>query len=162
MSTFDLAVIETGNGGDLQLIGNDLAVVGNIENMPYLGMFGGNVEQSTTDTLVADSKDWWGNGLLMKSNPSIQFNSTVERVINKTALTSSGRVVIENAIKNDLQFLLPQATITVSVSIVATDRLNVNIKIVLDNQNEQITIINFKKSSDGDFFIMDFNNDFLL
>lgn len=159
---FDLAIIETGNGGDLQLVGNDLAVVGSIENMPYLGMFGGNVEQSTSDVPVADAKDWWGNALLMKSDPSIQFNSTVERTINNTGLTSSGRVTIENAIKNDLQFLAPQATITVNVVIESDDRLNVSIKIVLNNNSEQITIINFKKSSDGDFFILDFNNDFFL
>ena len=64
---FDLAVIENGNGGDIQVFGNDLAIVNGIENMPYLGMFGGNLEQSTVDNEVTEfSLDWWGNDLLMK------------------------------------------------------------------------------------------------
>lgn len=160
--TFDLAILETGNGGDLQIIGSDLAVVKGIENMPYLGMFGGNVEQSTTSVLVADSKDWWGNRLLMESNQSIQFNSIVEKALNTTSLTSAGRVIIENAIKEDLKFLSPQATVEVSVTIVATDRINVKIKVGINVGGEQIIIINFRKSVDGDWFLTDFNNDFLI
>jgi hypothetical protein len=73
----DLAIIETGNGGDLQLVGNDLAMVNGIENMPYLGMFGGNIEESTVNKVEKlQSFDWWGNNLLMPGNQSIQFNSS--------------------------------------------------------------------------------------
>ncbi len=158
---WDLAVLETGNGGDLSLNGNDLAVVTGIENMPYLGLFGGNVEQVTTSDKVMDSKDWWGNDLLMKSNKSIQFNSTVEKTLKNTALNSAGRVIIEGAIKNDLQFLSPQATIVVSVTIEATDRLRVNIQIKVDI-NIRVLVLNYRKSSDGDFFLLDFNDDFFL
>lgn len=159
---FDLSITEKdGNSGDLQLNGNDLGVAIGIENMPYLGMFGGNVEQVTTTDLVADSKDWWGNNLLMKSNQSTQFNSTVEKTFKSTALTSAGRILIEDAIKNDLQFLSPQAKITVTVTIEATDRININIRIELDTM-VRIMIMNYRKVSDGDFFILDFNNDFYL
>ncbi len=163
MGIFDLAIGENdGNGGDLRLVGNDLAVVNGIENMVYLAMFGGNVAQSTTPVPVADSKDYWGNNLLMQNDPSIQFNSETERALNNTPLTSSGRVIIENAIKKDLEFLSPQSVVTVTVTIVATDRINVNIRVVTNLTGEQIIIINFKKSSDGDWFLEDFNDDFLL
>jgi hypothetical protein len=159
--SWDLSIIETGNGGDLQLNGNDLAVVFGIENMPYLGMFGGNVEQSTTTEKLSDAKDWWGNDLLMKSNPSIQFNSVVERTLNNTGLTSSGRVTIEEAIKKDLEFLAPQADIKVTVTITATDRIDINIRIGIDAVVKVVTA-NFKKISDGDWVISEFNDDFYL
>lgn len=160
---FDLSVIETLNGGDVQQVGNDLAVVYSIENMIYLGMFGGNVEASTDNASVQiESFDYWGNTLLMFNNPSQQFNSLTERTINTTPLTSSGRVLIENAIKKDLEFFKDLGgTVTVNVEIVATDKIKVRIRVELNNQ-QQITIINFRKSLDGDFFILDFNDDFLI
>jgi hypothetical protein len=159
---FDLAIIETGSGGDLQLLGNDLAVVNGIENMAYLGMFGGNLEQSTVDNEVNEfSLDWWGNTLLMKSNPSIQMNSIVERTLNSTPLTSAGRLVIENAIKYDLVFLekIIGSQIEVSVSIISDDRIDVTLRINFLKET-RVTVIKFKKQSDGDFSIFDFNQDF--
>lgn len=157
----DLAIVETLNGGDLQLTKNDIAVVDDLENMPYLGMFGGNLE-AVTKTRPAGSQafDYWGNNLLMLSNDSIQFNSITEKTLNNTPLTSEGRVIIENAIKEDLKFLNPLATVEVSVTIVSTDRIDIIIKVI---QNEGgIRIIKFKlrRIPDGDFFIQDYNNDF--
>lgn len=159
---FDLAVIETGSGGDIQILGNDLAIVTGVENMPYLGMFGGNIEQSTIDNQIVEfSKDWWGNSLLMNSNSSIQMNSIVERTLNSTPLTSSGRLVIENAIKYDLEFLTPilGSPIEVSVVIVSDDRIDVFLKITFSKETK-VTVIKFKKQANGDFSIFDFNGDF--
>ncbi len=158
---WDLSLIETQNGGDLQLNGSDLAVVFGIENMPYLAMFGGNIEQSTGVDKVADSKDWWGNDLFMKADIAIQFNSLTERIINNTALTSGGRIVIENAILKDLEFLSEQAVVSVEVLIEGVDRLKVNIRVEIDTVSK-VVVINFKKIPDGDWVISDFNNDFLL
>jgi phage gp46-like protein len=160
----DIALFETGNGGDLLLKGSDLAVYDGIQNMPYLAMFGGNVEQDTRNRVTEEqSFDWWGNNLLMPSNQSIQFNSQTERVINTTALTSQGRVLIENAIKADLKFLQDLgAEVSVSVSITATDRIDVNVKIQQPAGGTRIIIINFKKKSNGDFYIFDFNDDFYI
>lgn len=160
---FDLALIETDNGGDLQLVGNDLAVINSIENQVYLALFGGNKEStvnpSASSAQNAQSFDCWMNNLLMPSNQSQQFNSLCENLINSTALTSQGRIIIENGIKKDLQYLQPQATITVSVIIVSTDQININITIK-ENQQTQVTIIKFKKAVTGDFSVFDFNSDF--
>lgn len=162
--SFDVAIIETGNGGDVQLNGNDLAIVKGIENMPYLGMFGGNVEAVTKNKVVdAQSFDWWANSLFMLSNQSIQLNSTVEKTLNSVALNSAGRVLIENAIKEDLKFLSDQGvTVQVDVIIYSVDRINVKLRISQLDGTQKVTTINFKKSLDGDFFILDFNDDFYL
>lgn len=159
---FDLAIVETGSGGDIQILGNDLAVVNGIENMPYLGMFGGNLEQSTVDNQVLEfSKDWWANSLLMNSNPSIQMNSTVERTLNSTPLTSSGRLAIENAIKYNLEFLtsILGSPVEVSVTIISDDRIDILLKIIYLKETK-VTVIKFKKQASGDFSIFDFNGDF--
>lgn len=45
----DLKLKETGSGGDLIFNGNDLEVVEGFQNMPYLGIYGGNLEQNTKE-----------------------------------------------------------------------------------------------------------------
>jgi LytS/YehU family sensor histidine kinase len=77
-------------------------------------------------------------------------------------LTSSGRIIIENAIKEDLSFMKDFSNVEVSVEIVATDRLKVSIKVIQDDNSIKVRIVNFKKLSNGDFFISDFNDDFFL
>ena len=127
----DLRVIETGNGGDLLANGKDLSMVFSFENMPYLAMFGGNVDASTPvkRLLSEQAFDWWGNSLLFTNDSSIQFNSLTEKTLNETALNSSGRLVIENAIKTDLEFMKPFAEVKVSTQIIDTDAIKINISI---------------------------------
>ena len=126
----DLQIIETGNGGDLAKNGNDLALVFSFENMPYLAMFGGNKEAVTRPRLPTEQAfDWFGNSLFFINDQSIQFNSLTEKALDEIPLTSSGRILIENEIKKDLQFMQAFAEITVKTSIPATDTLLINIKI---------------------------------
>lgn len=134
----DLRLIETGNGGDLIRIINDLNVINGLSNYPYIALFGGNVAQSTPQfrEVGEESFDWFGNVFLDKT---IQFNSATERTLNEVALNSSGRVQIEDAIKEDLEFFRKFGDIKVSTSIVATDKLKINISLKkFDELQEQI------------------------
>ena len=121
----DLQVIETGNGGDVVKNAKDLSMFEGFQNMPYLAMFGGNIEQSTPQkrNLSEQAFDWWGNNLLFPNDKSVQFNSETERAINTIPLTSAGRGLIENAIRKDLDFLKDFINVDVQVSITATDRI---------------------------------------
>lgn len=125
----DLALLEGGNGGDVQLLGRDLAVVYGWQNMPYIAMFGGNVKQSTPRTRNAEEQnfDWWANSLLLPNEPEAQMNSLTERMLLNVALNSSGRLQIEQAVKKDLEFMKPWANITVEVSITGPDRVRIYI-----------------------------------
>lgn len=129
----DLLIIETGNGGDVVLLGNDLVTIEGFQNMPYIGMFGGNVEQSTvqntTSTSGQQSFDWWGNSLLMFNQPVIQYNSILERTLKDIAITSSAREKIKRAVMDDLRFIQAFAELTVEVSIVGIDRILILIRI---------------------------------
>lgn len=154
---YDIAIVETGNGGDFTMQGNDLEVCLNDENEIYLRMFGGNVEQDTKNARTANENDfsYWGNLLLFGNDQQISFNSITERTLNTTSLTSQGRSVIENAIKKDLQGL----NVDVSVSIIDTDKVEVTIynKLLKGQIIKKITFT--KNPLTGDFDLGDFSSD---
>jgi hypothetical protein len=125
----DLEVINTGNGGDLFKVGNDLSMVFSFENMPYLALFGGNRQSTPAVRNAAEQAfDWWGNSLF-PNEPSLQINSLTETAILSTPLTSAGRLIIENAISADLEFMRDFAIISISTEIISDDVLKINIGI---------------------------------
>lgn len=157
----DLAIFETGNGGDFLLKGNDLAMYFSFENHPYLAMFGGNKEASTSNISTdAQSFDFWGNNLIMKSDQSIQMNSLFERALDQIELTSSGRVRLVDTIKKDLEFMNSYAKVEVIGVIPSTDRFDVQINIMYNTGDKQVSVMQYRKTADGDFQLLDFNNDF--
>ncbi len=170
----DVALIETGNGGDLTLKGQDIALQGGWGNMPYLAMFGGNLEADTIQDRIATEQafDWWGNNLLMENEPGNQFNSLTERTLNEVALTSAGRSAIEQSVKSDLAFMREFAEISVSVSIISDDRIKIDIKVqqpenlqgrIDDVYKQYIFIWDATKKMLGDWSVEDFDrNDFYI
>lgn len=127
----DLELIETGDGGDIVKKPKDLSVLFGFENMPYLALFGGNVKQSTPNLRLATEQDFsfWGNNLLHPADSSIQFNSETERALNTVPLTSSGRVLIQQAVQKDLEFMREFADVSVEISIIATDVVLIGIRL---------------------------------
>lgn len=126
----DLKIILTPDGGDFEMVGPDIRVIEGFQNMPLLGLFGGNVEESTRDYRDAEQRlDWWGNSLFMANDSSIQFNSDLERLLRNIALTSESRLQIEQIVKRDLKFMLEFSTLDVVVSFVSVDQIEINIKI---------------------------------
>ena len=107
----DLELINTFDGADLVLKGNDLGMVQGYENMPYLLMFGGT--------------DFIGNFLLTN-----KFNSQTYALLKNKPITAALRSQVELAINNDLQPLKDTgAAITVSVTIPAVGRLRIVVNI---------------------------------
>jgi len=161
----DLAIHENGNGGDLVLGTSDLLTVLSIENQCYLAWFGGNKKQSTIiGRNTAQSFDYWANDLLMRGFPSQQFNSLTEAKLDKVTVTSEGRIELETAMKKDIEFLSEDfgAQLSVDVSIESDDRFKAKVIIVVPGEDEKIIIVGFRKSATGDFWIVDFNDDFFV
>jgi len=127
----DLKLRESYSGGELVKTTKDFEVIYGFGNMPYLALFGGNVESSTPSERVAteQNKDYWGNEILMVDEPGLQFNSETERVLNKTPLTSAGREIIQQAVFQDLRFMKDFARVGVSVAIIATDKVRIGIRL---------------------------------
>ena len=124
----DLALHETGDGGDIQLVGNDLVTTGSIFNQIYMGLFGGNQVPTTGTELETEQRlDWWANALLFQDQPEIQMNSNLEKTFNEVALNSSGRLQIEEAVKSLLAFLSDVADISVETSVIEIDKIQITI-----------------------------------
>jgi hypothetical protein len=121
----DLLIIETGNGGDVVLNGNDFVLIDGLSNMPYLAMFGGNVEVSSD----GESNDWWGNSLLMFNEPDIQYISVLERTLKNIALSSSSIQTIKRAVAEDLAFMQDFSDIKIDIQLIGIDRISIYLKI---------------------------------
>lgn len=155
---WDLAIIETGGGGDLTINGNDLAVFNSVENQLYLAWFGGNVEADTKTTRLPGEQDfsYWGNTFI--KNINAQFNSLTERTLNTTPLTSNGRVTIQNAMKKDLSALSKTNNINVDVVIDGPDKILITLTAIMPDGSEQIkTFALVKNQITGDFDLRDFD-----
>ena len=133
----DIGLYETHNGGDMSIQNDDIWTTMSLWNQIYIGLFGGNVKESTTDNSGQGEQrnDWWGNQFLT-ANPDEYNNSETEKTLNITALNSAGRIKIEQAVKNDLQFLSKLGKVTVEVSIIGIDKVLIEIGIKEPNEVE--------------------------
>lgn len=131
MEIVDLNIVETNDGGDCVLLSNDIQLISGLQNMPYIGMFGGNVEQSTEGPKITEQTfDFWGNFLFHPTEQPIWFNSKTEKMLRDTALNSAGRQQIEEQVKNDLKFMNTFANVSVSVSLISVDKLKIYISLI--------------------------------
>lgn len=126
----DVAIYESGSGGEFRLLGNDLDGTSGLYNQVYLALFGGNTEASTARDMSAPRSDWWGNALLLQD--AAQFNSETERTLRNTALTSSGRAAIERAVRKDLQYLdIPNE---VAVSVTSHNKVVIEVRLLQEGE----------------------------
>ena len=147
----DIQLIESFDGGDLVQIGNDLSVIDGLQNMVYLALFGGNERQSTKDFNEDEERfDYWANELLYENTPEIQFNSETERTLNNVSLNSKGRLLIEQSVNKDLQFMQDFSNISVSVSIVGVDRVQITVNLREPNELESNEFTYIWNATDGE------------
>lgn len=125
----DILIYQAPNGGDFNLVGNDIQFGSELWNQVLLGLFGGNIEQSTKRTYQTGEQrlDWWGNVLLFEQEPNEQYNSDTERVLRNTPLTSAGLGEIQKAVQRDLKFLKEIADVEFSVSMISNNRLRISV-----------------------------------
>ncbi len=138
----DLSIYETGNGGDLAVLSNDLALGDVLLQTAYVSMFGGNVEADTLGNEPTDEirLDWWGNSLLFPNGSPQQFNSQTERALKNNPLTSNGRVAIQLAAQNDLANLSNFATVSVTVNILSTNSVQIVVQLTQNDSMQSQTL----------------------
>jgi hypothetical protein len=136
MKDLDIELIDTPDGAEYNLKGNDIGAISGMQNMPYIAMFGGGDELTTGPKVTEQSFDWWGNFSLDPSNKNVWINSRTEKTLKTTPLTPFGRLIIEEQVKADLQFMEAFATVNVSVSLISVDKLKIEVKIQEPSTNE--------------------------
>jgi len=139
----DLILVENNEGGDLYFGTNDLIQVDGWGNMIYIALFGGNVEQDTPTVRPENSQqfDWWGNSIVKEV--AAQCNSSTERTLMNVALNSNGRVLIQQAVESDLEFMNKFCNVDILVSITGVDRVQIDIKVNQpeNQQNKEFVFI---------------------
>lgn len=139
--TKDILLFESGRGGDMKILNNDLSLTENLFQQIYLSLFGGNIESNTkgNELLSQERKDYWANELFYRNDKNKQWNSNTERALRDSVLNSSGRLEILRAIEKDLDYLKSIVDVKVEVQITDVNRVNINITISgLENQQERI------------------------
>ena len=138
----DILLYETGDGGDLLISNNDMTLVDILFQQAYILMFGGNYEENTTGSEIESQErnDWWGNSLFFNENPSKQFNSNTERVLDNVVLNTSGRLDIKRAVEFDLKSLKKLANFDINVIILSTNKIAIEIKLIKPNNLEDKTL----------------------
>ena len=128
-TTKDLHIYESGDGGELALLSGDLILIESLYQSIYICLFGGNVEASTlgNETNSQERLDYWANELLFKDKPNKQFNSITEKTLREVTINSSGRLVIQRAVEDDLKNIKNIADLEVNVVILNIDRIEINI-----------------------------------
>ena len=140
MSTKDINLFEGGSGGEMRILNSDLLMAETIYQTIYLALYGGNVEQDTTEdeSDLEENFDYWGNQLFYSNNPDKWFNSQTERTLSTVALNGEGRRLIEDAVNADLQFLNNVVNFEVEVSISSNNRAEIAIFISeFQNQSDR-------------------------
>lgn len=134
--TKDIQLFENGSGGEMLIVNGDLALNETLYQTIYIALFGGNVAQNNKPN---ENLDWWGNDLLFNEKKTKKFISETERILNTTPLNSRGRQRIQTAVENDLTFLNGVTNISVEVSILSVD--SVEIQIFLTDANQQLELV---------------------
>lgn len=132
----DIAIYESGNGGDIAIVNQDIARGDVLLQQAYLAMFGGNVEAITKGNEPATEArgDYWGNSLFWSNTKDRQFNSQTEQALRDNPFNSNGRVKVIRAVQADLSYLNSYATITVDATIVSQNNIKISIQMIRPGQ----------------------------
>jgi|SRR5690606_7939187 len=97
--------------------------VESVINMPFLAMFGGNVEQSQPVFRNAGEilNSWWGNSY------GVNENSETERYLRTMVLSTGTPDKLKRIIERDLSFLSDYLDINVEVTIPMVNRVHIGI-----------------------------------
>jgi hypothetical protein len=129
----DFVLYETLDGGSKFFYDKkkDLQTTRSLFTYVYVLILGGNVEASTTGAeQIRDKRsDFWGNAAFYPNSPDKWINSGFERAINTIELGSSGRIRLEQALKDDLKRLKIYGKLEASVSISGPNRIRANISL---------------------------------
>lgn len=138
MITKDINLHESGNGGEMAIVSNDLLIGESLFQQVYLALFGGNLEANTlgNELLTEERFDWWGNSLFFSENQNKQFNSNTEKTINNVALNSQGRLQILNAINEDLSYLNELLSYDVNVQLFEVNKIRIIINFIPKSNQE--------------------------
>lgn len=124
----DVILCQSNDNGEIEVINGIVSMDGGLRTSVYLSLFGGNEDD---DGLQNNAFTWWGN--IDEAIESRKYISRTQNIIDKIPATSSNLLKLQDAVENDLQWLLDDnvaTSIDVAISIPGLNKVDILINIV--------------------------------
>jgi len=126
----DILLFQTDDGGEIELINGFVTLTDELETAAYISLFGGET--------------WFGNEL--QETDSSKIESTTGKVINETPPGSGGLLIIEDAARADLAWLITE-NLASSVDASATlTGSTLDLEITIEYDSGETVILNFEQN----------------
>lgn len=129
-------IFDTLNGGAISVEGGIIDMDSGLEGAAYLSIFGGNADDNGQP---GNPRQWWGN--YSETDPARQYRSYTQNIIESLPATSGNLVRLEDAIVNDLAWMIPgvASEVTASAQLTAPKRVAIQIDIIAEGVRENFT-----------------------
>ena len=123
----DVILSQSADGGDITVENGAVEMSGGLESSVYLSLFGGNED----DEALNDKKyQWWGN--IDESDSAKTYRSRTQHLLQSIPSTSANRKKIEDAVNQDLQWMLDSgvaSNLSIFISIISANAVKISIGI---------------------------------
>lgn len=129
----DVRLYQTDDDGDIQYVNGKAVMSDGLETAAYLSLFGGNARDSGGDDTL--HLQWWGN--LSENDPSRQYRSETQHLIEGLSASTSNLRRVEDAANRDLAWMVESGLATsaeATATIPALNRLRIAVVIVIDDE----------------------------
>lgn len=130
MQQGDVKLFQTLDGGDITVAAGIVDMSGGLETAAYLSLFGGNEEDSGSDS---NPLTWWGN--LDELDTADQFRSETQFLLDGLPATPNNLLRIEDAASRDLKWFLDKRVAS-SITVIASIPTSNQIKLIINIEAE--------------------------
>ena len=129
----DVVLFQTPEGGEITCTAGQIALDEGLATSVYISLFGGNEDDSGDDSDKA--REFWGNKI--ESDSTKKLRSRTGNLLRSIAITSGNLSRIEDAVTQDLQWMLDTKladAVVPSVRVPALNTVQIDVKIEIQNR----------------------------
>jgi phage gp46-like protein len=129
----DVLLSQKVDGGEITFVNGEPLMDDGLETAAYLSLFGGNEEDSGGDE--GKPYEFWGNKI--ETDASKKLRSQTQFLLRSIPITSGNIVLIEDAVANDLAWMVDAKLASFvggTVSIPALNTIKIDVKIVVQDK----------------------------
>ncbi len=139
----DVLLSNTADGGEIEAIAGQITVDEGLRTAVFISLFGGNEDDSGDE---ADKpREFWGNKI--ETDATKKLRSRTGNLLRSIAITSGNLSLIQDAVAQDLQWMLDTKLADAAVPSVRVPALNtVQIDVKIEIQNKVYDLSFTKKT----------------
>lgn len=126
----DILLFQTDDGGEIEIINGFVTLTDDLQTAAYISLFGGEF--------------WFANDL--QETDAAKIESQTQKAINETPPGSGGLLIIEDASRTDLAWLVTE-NLASSVDVVATlTGSTLDLEVSIEYDNAETVVLNFEQN----------------